>query len=99
MHKIVRHGYCPRSHDPDEQILEVLRRFDLAAQAAPYTRCLKCNGVLVQAEKSDVLDRLEPLTKLYYQDFRRCPDCNKLYWPGSHFGKLKARIERIAAQK
>jgi uncharacterized protein len=95
MHKIVRHGYCPRSDNPDEQILEVLRRFELAALAAPYTRCLKCNGVLVHAEKNDVLDELEPLTKIHYQDFRRCPDCNKLYWPGSHFGKLEARIKQI----
>jgi uncharacterized protein len=95
MHKIVRHGYCPRSHDPDEQILEVFRRFGLAGLVAPYTRCLQCNGLLVHAEKSDVLDRLEPLTKIYYQDFRRCPDCNNIYWPGSHFDKLEARIDRI----
>src|SRR5437773_8917683 len=45
MHKIVRHGYCPRSQDPAEQILAVIRRFDLAKMIAPYTRCLQCNGL------------------------------------------------------
>jgi uncharacterized protein with PIN domain len=95
MHKIVRHGYCPRSDDPDEQIIEVIRRFDLAHLLAPSTRCLQCNGLLVHAEKDDVLDQLEPLTKIYYQDFRRCSGCGKIYWPGSHFGKLEARIEKI----
>jgi len=95
MHGVVRHGYCPRSHDRDEQIVEVLRRFDLGKLIAPYTRCLQCNGLLEPADKADVLDQLEPLTKIYYEDFRRCAVCKKIYWPGSHFGKLEARIDRI----
>src|SRR2546421_12913507 len=77
MHKIVRHGYCPRSYDPDEQIIEVLRRFDLAELIAPYTRCLQCNGLLEGVDKADVLKELEPLTKIHYQDFRRCIACRK----------------------
>ena len=95
MHKVVRHGYCPRSHDPGEQIIEVVRRFDLAKLIAPYTRCLQCNGLLGKANKADVLDQLEPLTKIYYDDFRRCENCGKVYWSGSHFGKLEARLEKI----
>ena len=95
MHKIVRQGYCPRSHDPDEQIIEVIRRFNLAKMIAPYTRCLQCNGLLAHANKMDVIEQLQPLTKIYYQDFRRCSGCGKIYWSGSHFGKLEARIERI----
>src|SRR5947207_14484090 len=71
MHKIVRHGYCPRSDDPDEQIIEVIRRFDLVELAAPYTRCLQCNGLLEGVDKADVREELEPLTKIHYQDFRR----------------------------
>jgi uncharacterized protein with PIN domain len=95
MHAIVRHGYCPRSHEPDEQIIEVIRRFDLAPLIAPYTRCLQCNGLLERVDKANVLEHLEPLTKIYYQDFRRCTGCAKIYWPGSHFGKLQDRLDRI----
>ena len=95
MHKIVRHGYCPRSHEPDEQIIEVLRRFDLAELIAPYTRCLQCNGLLERVDKADVLEELEPLTKIHYQDFRRCTACRKIYWSGSHFGKLETRLGKI----
>jgi uncharacterized protein with PIN domain len=98
MHAIVRHGYCPRSHDPDAQIIEVIRRFDLAELVAPYTRCLQCNGLLERVDKADVFEQLEPLTKIYYEEFRRCIGCGKIYWPGSHFGKLEARIEEIRAQ-
>jgi uncharacterized protein with PIN domain len=95
MHKIVRHGYCPRSHDPTEQLTEVIRRFDLAAIVTPFTRCVQCNGFLECVDKIDVLEQLEPLTKVYYNDFRRCTVCGKIYWPGSHFEKLEARIDRI----
>jgi hypothetical protein len=31
---------------------------------------------------------LEPLTKKYYDSFRRCRRCRKIYWPGSHRDKM-----------
>jgi uncharacterized protein with PIN domain len=98
MHSIVRHGYCPRSGDGEEQTIEVLRRFDLESVIAPLTRCLACNGLLETIEKKQVIDRLEPLTKIYYETFRRCASCGKIYWGGSHFDKLRARVERVRAK-
>jgi uncharacterized protein with PIN domain len=98
MHAAVRHGYCPRSHDPDEQIIEVIRRFDLAERIALYTRCLQCNGFLEPVDKTEVFEQLEPLTRIYYDDFRRCAECRKIYWPGSHFAKLQNRLERIRSE-
>jgi uncharacterized protein with PIN domain len=95
MHKVVRHGYCPRSHDPAKQIVEVIRRFELIEVVVPFTRCLHCNTPLAKVDKAQVLDQLEPLTKLYYNDFRRCPGCDKIYWSGSHFEKLEARLLQI----
>jgi uncharacterized protein with PIN domain len=98
MHGIVQHGYCPRSQNADEQTIEVIRRFDLLELIAPFTRCLRCNALLEAAAKADVIDRLEPLTKIYYDQFRRCPDCKQIYWSGSHFPKLQKRIEEIRSR-
>lgn len=95
MHSAVRDGYCPRSHVPDEQLAEVMDRFDLGAATRPYTRCLRCNGALEPVAKEAVFDTLEPLTKIYYEEFRRCLDCAQVYWRGSHFGKLEARLQTI----
>ena len=95
MHAIVRDGYCPRSDSPEEQTVEVIRRFNLHALLAPFSRCLTCNGTLEPVSKAEVLTRLEPLTKIYYQNFRHCMVCGKIYWAGSHFGKLQSRIRRI----
>jgi uncharacterized protein len=95
MHAVVRHGYWPRSQNADEQTIEVIRRFDLLEFVAPFTRCLRCNAPLEEAAKAEILDKLEPLTKIYYNQFRRCPGCKQIYWPGSHFSKLQNRIDEI----
>ena len=95
MRRIVEHGYYPRSQSADEQTIEVVRRFDLSESIAPFNRCLRCNARLEEAAKADISDKLEPLTKIYYDQFRRCPECKQIYWPGSHFPKLQKRIEEI----
>jgi len=95
MHAVVRTGYCPRSQNADEQTVEVIRRFDLLGSLAPFTRCVRCNAPLQMVSKTEIIERLEPLTKIYYEQFRRCTGCSQIYWPGSHFSKLQKRIEQI----
>jgi uncharacterized protein len=95
MHAIVRHGYCPRSQNADEQTIEVIRRFALFDSIAPFTRCLRCNAPLQRVVKADVIEKLEPLTKIYYEEFHRCSGCGQIYWAGSHFSKLQQRLEKI----
>jgi hypothetical protein len=75
-------------------LIEILRRFDLVDLIRPFTRCLRCNALSQPIDKNTVIDRLEPLTKIYYHDFRRCTGCRQLYlarlafWetPGAHPG-------------
>lgn len=93
MHRVVRDGYYPRSQDPDEQTVEIIRRFALYPSLRPFSRCLSCNGCLEDSSKEDLLERLEPLTRRYYDQFRRCRKCGKIYWRGSHFEKLRVQIE------
>jgi uncharacterized protein len=97
MHAVVETGYCPRSQNADEQTVEVIRRFDLLRSLAPFTRCLRCNAPLRKVSKAEVIERLEPLTKIYYEQFRRCTGCGQIYWAGSHFSKLQKRLEKIRA--
>jgi uncharacterized protein with PIN domain len=95
MHRVVQTGYYPRSQHPIEQTVEVIKRFNLAEKLAPFQRCLRCNERLNWAAKETVLEKLEPLTRLYYHDFRRCPKCGQIYWRGSHFERLASRVEAI----
>lgn len=95
MRKVVRYGYCLRSLQPEEQIVEVVRRFTLEQMASPFHRCLLCNGILEQVEKAAVLERLEPKTKLYYNEFTRCSTCGQVYWKGSHWERMQALIAKL----
>ena len=94
----VTHGYYVREDLPRRQAVEVLRRFDLSGSIRPYTRCMRCNGLLRPASKATVYDRLEPKTKLYFDDFHQCDDCGQVYWRGSHFEPIQRLVEQISAQ-
>lgn len=95
MHAVVKTGYSPRSQNADEQTVEVIRRFNLLNSIAPFTRCIRCNGLLRNVSKAEIVERLEPLTNMYYEQFQRCTYCEQIYWPGSHFSKLQERLEKI----
>ena len=92
----VIHGYCLRSKDPRQQANDVLHRYQLHDQIQPWRRCLRCNGSLHPVTKEQIMDRLEPKTKLYYHDFRMCEDCRQIYWRGSHFERLESFIVQIS---
>ena len=93
--KAVTHGYWVRSVLVARQVAEVLRRFDLAGQVRPFSRCADCNGKIEPVAKAEILDRLEPKTKKYYDAFFRCPACGKIYWEGSHIGKIREHLKNV----
>jgi uncharacterized protein len=94
----VQIGYWIRQADPDEQFVEVLRYFDLARDVKPFTRCLRCNGVLQSASREAVADRLPPGVAPLFEDFHRCPSCGRVYWRGSHYDRLRTRLDRALAR-
>jgi uncharacterized protein len=96
--RAITHGLFVHSQHPEEQTLEVLRRLDLQQRLAPFTRCVRCNGRLAAVSKDEVIDHLEPLTRRYYDEFRRCPDCGRIYWAGSHHARLVSLVERLREQ-
>ncbi|HSM54599.1 MAG TPA: Mut7-C RNAse domain-containing protein [Candidatus Sulfomarinibacteraceae bacterium] len=99
MRKQVTYGQCLRTRDPRAQLEAVLRRFDLYAQIDPWQRCLACNGPLRPVPKEEVLHRLEPKTKRFYDEFHICEDCGKVYWKGSHYPRMRRFIARVRASK
>jgi len=90
--KHITHGYWVRAVDVEFQVDEVLRRFDLFGSIHPFIRCLVCNGVLAPVAKADILDRLEPKTRRYYEVFHQCADCRRIYWEGSHMEDMRQRF-------
>lgn len=95
MRKLVVHGYCLRHTAPRQQLLEILGRFGLRPHIQPWKRCIRCNGELVATDKAAIVDRLQPKTRLYYNEFQICQSCHQIYWQGSHFRRMQPFIEEI----
>ncbi len=96
MRNQVQRGYWVRSKVPRQQVLEVVHRFVLSRQVTPFQRCIRCNGLLQPVSKEEVFDRLQPLTRLYFDEFRICPDCDQVYWKGSHYERMRDFIDGCA---
>ena len=99
MRRVVKSGYCVRSREPRQQLGEVLRRYDLFDNIQPFRRCLRCNSPLIPVSKKDVIHRLQPLTRRYYHEFRLCPECDQVYWKGSHYEHMEAFLAEITHKR
>lgn len=88
----VLRGYWLRSPRAEDQVREVVERFDLAGQLRPFTRCPLCNGPATPVPKSEVEDRLPPQIKIEFREFTHCRACGKIYWKGSHYDRLMATL-------
>ncbi|WP_026732628.1 Mut7-C RNAse domain-containing protein [Fischerella sp. PCC 9605] len=95
MRSVVTYGYYVRNTDPQQQIVEVLRRFDLFKLASPFQRCLRCNGTLQPVTKQVVIDQLPENVLLSTDEFHRCQDCAQIYWKGSHYQRLQQFINGV----
>jgi len=90
---IITHGYCLRSDQPMQQLIEVLKRFDLNEKVQPFSRCLRCNSVLAEIDPSEAAFRVPAYVARTYSQFKRCPDCGRVYWQGSHWEQMKRMLE------
>jgi len=96
-HSAVTHGYWLRETDSRRQTAEVLNRFDLARALRPFTRCMACNAPLRAASKAEVDGRVPPRIAEWCDEFRECVGCQRVYWQGSHYRRMRRWIEDLAA--
>jgi hypothetical protein len=96
MHKVLSRGYLLRSMNPSEQLNEVVQRYRLAKWVRPFERCMNCNHPLEPVPKESVLEKLEPLTQKYYDEFKLCPACDQVYWKGSHYERMLSLIAKVS---
>jgi uncharacterized protein with PIN domain len=91
----ITRGYWIRSSEPEEQVKDVLRRFDLFSLISPFTLCLVCNGRIEPVNKAVVHEQLPEKVRLLFEDFTRCPSCQRIYWQGTHHERMQAFIRKI----
>lgn len=99
MRKQINYGYLVRSRKPREQIAEILKRFDLFHYQPAIARCLQCNGIIEAVTKQQIQSQLLPLTRKHFDRFYQCDSCLKIYWEGSHFGKMQTFIKQLKSHQ
>lgn len=92
---IVTHGIYVRHTEPQRQVIEILTRFDLFGEVAPFKRCSRCNGLLQPVAKERIADQLHPATLAQHHTFQQCQSCGQIYWQGSHVGRMQQFIAEI----
>jgi hypothetical protein len=80
--------------DADAAILK--RELELDWLCAPFSRCVMDNAPLAPAGPDDVA-RMPPESRRVGEPLRVCPKCRRVYWPGSHVRRMRARLEGWAA--
>lgn len=88
----VHHGYFVRTTEGHRQLAEVLGRFG-PLELTPFSRCLRCNGALLDVPKAAIDAALLPRTRQHYDRFKQCAGCARVYWKGAHWARLTRAVE------
>jgi hypothetical protein len=92
--EIVRGCYV-RALKPEAQLREVAARYGLAACARPFTLCLNCNVPLEPVEKNAIAHRVPETVLRLQHAYTRCPACDGVFWPGSHYQRMLEALKPI----
>jgi len=62
------------------------------AKGRPFSRCPVCNTPLEKVSSEEVQGRVPQFILQSHRRFRRCPSCDRIYWPGTHWKRMQERV-------
>lgn len=77
--------------DLDNHAAALTARFKLDWLGNAFTRCLLDNSPLEEANEATRLQAPPDMRELE-EPLRRCPICGRVYWRGSHYRRMRARL-------
>ena len=93
--RAVQRGHFVRETDSEKQLREIVRAFQLENLLKPFTRCRVCNSRLREVSKDSVRRRVPAGVWSEQEAFTECPDCNRIFWRGSHYERLKRLLGQL----
>lgn len=80
----------------DEQLRQVIEVFGLTPAAGDlFTRCLRCNAQLEPTDPETARRHVPPFVARTQERFRRCPECGRHCWRGTHARRMRRRLARM----
>jgi len=82
-----------------DQLLQLQEEIGIELRDTPESsRCPLCNGELEKVEKEKVKGRVPPEVS-ENAEFWICKNCQKIYWEGSHWKKIRERVKDVQNPK
>jgi hypothetical protein len=78
-----------------DQVQQVLEHFNLREKVNPHTRCIDCNVVLKNLPKKNAKNLVSAFVFDKADSFALCPNCSRVFWQGTHFKDMEAKIQEI----
>lgn len=81
-----------------EQLKELITRLRLDEDSFRlFTRCIVCNVQLQVISREAAFGSVPDYIFETASDFRTCLKCGRMYWPGSHKGRMIDKLKSITA--
>ena len=93
--KLARKSLLIKDDEPREQFRQVVSELGLDVKNGLFTRCLICNRELFPVEKEAVRDKVHLYTYSTQSKFYECPDCGRVFWPGTHKDSMLEVIDSM----
>lgn len=87
-----------RSEKPEEQMKELLGKFEISGALNPFSLCIECNLPLVARSKDAVAGKVPPYVFMTKEIFNECPGCRRIYWRGTHWEAMKRTIVELVGE-
>lgn len=87
-----------RSQVLEEQVHEVRQGLGPPPHAA-LSRCAVCNSILEPISHDQAAQLVPPYVLRTRTEFRRCPGCGRVYWPGSHLQAIRAQLDAFTPEE
>jgi uncharacterized protein len=85
---------------PGDQLREVVQKLSLEAKGEKFfRRCLLCNEELRPLDREEAEGRVPDFILQAYKAFCACPRCRRVYWPGTHYERMKQEMGRMTGKK
>ena len=78
----------------EEQVRQVLDDLGLTTEGS-FSRCPVCNIPLEEVDKAAVAARVPPYILRTHERFSHCSGCGRIYWRGTHWARMRKRIEAM----
>ena len=88
--RIIGAMWLPPTLSISEQLSRVFHEFDLRVGKP---RCMSCGGGLLRGDKERLKDRIPPKTYRWLAEYFVCNSCGKLFWHGTHWQRIVARLK------